>query len=87
MDNEIVRTVNEGETTNNNLIVIINGQERGFNYETFGLTFESTDNEIISAISGAVRESFGMDISNYYKVQKVLNTRNIYIIPNSVAGK
>lgn len=70
----------------NKIIVIINGEEHSYDYETFGLTFDSTDSEIITAISGAVSESFGTDISQYYKVQKVLNTRNIYIIPNSVAG-
>lgn len=70
----------------NKIIVIINGEEQSYDYEPFGLTFDSTDSEIIAAISGAVQETFHTDISQYYKVQKVLNTRNIYIIPNSVAG-
>lgn len=70
----------------NKIIVIINGEEQSYDYEPFGLTFDSADSEIIAAISGAVQETFHVDISQYYKVQKVLNTRNIYIIPNSTAG-
>jgi hypothetical protein len=70
----------------NKIIVIINGEEHNYDYEVFGLTFDSTDSEIISAMNSAIQEAFNVDILQYYKVQKVLNTKNIYIIPNSVAG-
>jgi hypothetical protein len=70
----------------NKIIVIINGEEHSYDYEPFGLTFDSSDSEIITAISAAIQESFHTDISQYYKVSRVTNTKNIYIIPNSVAG-
>ena len=70
----------------NKIIVVINGAEESYDFEPFGLTFDSSDSEIKGAITGAIREKFGVDISEYYKVQKVLDKKNVYIFPNSVAG-
>jgi len=68
------------------VFVTIGGRDYIKNYDDFGLTFDSTESEIISAISDAVREELGQDITSLYKVRKAENTKNIYIIPNSVAG-
>ena len=70
----------------NKIIVVINGTEESYDFDAFGLNFDSSDSEIKSAIAGAVQEKFAVDISEYYKVQKVLDKRNVYIFPNSTAG-
>jgi hypothetical protein len=68
------------------LIVSIEGRDWIQNLSMFGLTIESSEQEIMSAITPAIREEFNTDISNYYKVRKALNSQNVHIIPNSVAG-
>lgn len=71
----------------NKVIVTIEGNDWIRDYSDFNLTFESTEEEIITAIAAAINEEFGVDITNYYKVRKSVNSQNIHIIPNSVAGK
>jgi hypothetical protein len=33
-----------------------------------------------------IQEEFNQDISDTFKIRKAVNSQNIYIIPNSVAG-
>jgi len=68
------------------LIVSIEGRDWIQDLSMFGLTIESSEQDIMSAITPAIREEFNTDISNYYKVRKALNSQNVHIIPNSVAG-
>ena len=74
----------------NKIIVCVNGADRFYDYEQFGLSFDSSDGDIIGAIRPAVRETFGVDIgtgaSSLYKTRKAVESRNIYVIPNSTAG-
>ncbi len=68
------------------IIVSIDGCDWIRDLVSFGLTIDSSEQEIMSAVSSAIREEFNTDITNYYKVRKALNSQNVHIIPNSVAG-
>lgn len=74
----------------NKIIVCVNGADRFYDYEQFGLSFDDSESTILSAIGPAVRETFGVDIGNgassLYKTRKAIESRNIYVIPNSTAG-
>ena len=75
----------------NKIIVCIEGQDWIQDYSDYGLNFDSPENDIMGAIAPAVREKFNTSIhdgTNYlYKTRKAVESRNIYIIPNSTAGK
>jgi len=58
--------------------------------EDLGLSFESTDDEVLSTIRPLIQEAFNIDIKNgsewLFKVHRADDRGNFYIIPNSVAG-
>lgn len=82
---EIDAVVREDEVTNR-FVVVVEGREYSQQLDRFGLTFDSSEQEIISAVRQEILEATRQDISRHYKVQKETNTRTVYIIPNSTAG-
>jgi hypothetical protein len=73
------------------IIVAVAGDDEILDYNTFGLTFDSTDAEVLTAIRPLVQERFNVDLQGpggawLYKTRKATNSRNIYVIPNSTAG-
>lgn len=70
----------------NKVVVTIEGQDWQRDLEAVGLTFDSNEREIMTALAPLIREEFGVDITDYYKVRKATNTGNIYVIPSSTAG-
>jgi hypothetical protein len=82
----VITLIDPDEQVKNKILVTINGQDWQKNLSDFGLTFDSSDREIMERISSAVQEEFGEDISDSYKIRKATNTQNIYVIPSSVAG-
>lgn len=68
------------------VIVTVEGNDFIKDLSDYGLSFESNDRDVIDALAPVIREEFGVDISDYYKVRKAVNNRNVYIIPSSVAG-
>lgn len=87
-NNNVVAITNEAleEEVTSKLIVTIQGQDYIRDLNFFGLTFDSSEDEIISAVAPAIQEEYDVDITSYYKVRKATNTENVYVIPNSVAG-
>ena len=80
----------ESEVTDK-LIICINGEDWILPYDDFGITFNSTETEIMEAIRPAIQEQFDVDIKDeesgwLYKTRKATNTHNVYIVPNSTAG-
>lgn len=77
-------------TLENKIVVCANNEDRVYDYETFGLTFDSSEAEILSTISPMVRESLGVSLESggrwLFKTHKTTTNRNTYIIPNSTAG-
>jgi hypothetical protein len=82
----VIQVLNPTEEVTDKIIVTLDGEDKVVDTQSIGLTFESSESEIMGALSPMIQEEFGKDISEYYKVQKSTNSRNIHIIPNSVAG-
>ena len=75
----------------NKIIVCVEGNDWITDYADYGLTFDSSDNEILTRLSSAITERFGVNINDdesgwLYKTRKALDSQNIYVIPNSTAG-
>lgn len=66
------------------------GQDFQRKLEDLGLSFEASDEEILSTIQPLVLEAFNKDIEDagewLFKVHRADDKNNIYIIPNSEAG-
>lgn len=82
---EIDAVIREDAVTNK-VVVIANSHEYSQELARFGLTFDSSEADVIQAIAPGIREESQVDISRGYKVQKATNTRTIFVIPNSTAG-
>lgn len=74
--------------TNNGVTVsvILENREVPFSGEQLAVTMDSTSDEILSAVAGAVREAHNIDISNNFKVRKLTESNKICIIPETTAG-
>lgn len=76
----------------NKIVICIEGQDQYWNYSSFDLSFDSSEQQILETLKSAIHEHFGVDIKdNYsgwlYKTRKAVDSRNTYLIPNSTAGK
>jgi len=81
-------TISSGEVSDK-IIVSIAGDDTILEYANLGLTFDSPEDEVLSAIRPVIQEAHQTDIydgSWLYKVRKAVNSRNIHVIPNSTAG-
>jgi len=87
---EIVSSENITEAPKERIVICIANQDWYIDYLNYGLTFDSTESEILERLRGAIEEKFGESIRDnggwLYKTRKALDSRNIYIIPNSTAG-
>lgn len=77
--------ISENEVTDT-LFITMDGQDYQRPLEHFSLTIDSTESEVLAAVSPAILEQFGVDLEQDYKVRKAQANRNIYIIPSSTAG-
>jgi hypothetical protein len=81
----------ESQIVENKLVICIEGQDQFWNYSDYRLSFDSTENEILSTLQPAIEEHFGVSIKDdfsgwLYKTRKAVDSKNIYLIPNSTAG-
>jgi hypothetical protein len=74
----------------NRIVVALNGDDEYIRYEDYGLTFDSSEQEILTAIEPRITERFSVSLRNgnswLYKTTKTIASQNIYVIPNSTAG-
>lgn len=74
----------------NKLIIAVSGEDMIVDYTDYGLTFDSSEQELLEAVRPAIQERFNTDIKDstgwLYKTRKAGESKNIYLIPNSVAG-
>jgi len=75
----------------NKLIVPIQRQDYQRDLSDLGLSFDSTDEEILETIRPVLVEVFDKDIKDdrtgwIYKIHRAEDRHNIYVIPNSEAG-
>lgn len=76
----------DGEIT-----LTMNSVDKKYQYADFGVTFESTDQEIVDALSPLLEEEEGFNLAEEYRdqaytIKRADNSRNVYIFPKSVAG-
>lgn len=68
----------------NSVVVIVNGREERIPLESLGLSMDSSNEEILDAVSGVFDE---LDSgSMLYTTRKALNTSTIYVYPKPRAG-
>jgi hypothetical protein len=68
------------------IFVTIGGDEWQRGLDEIGLSFESSEREIMDRVVPIISETFGQDIRNHYKIRKATTNRNVFIYPNSTAG-
>lgn len=67
--------------------ITINGNDQELALESLGLTMDSTEQEILNAVQGVIRENLSDDEGDStYTVRKSLNTGIIHVYPKPVAG-
>lgn len=86
----IVNTGNPAEVTDK-IIVSVAGEDEFLDFNQFGLTFDSSEAQILQAVRPLIQEKYSVDLMGthgdwLYKTRKALTHRNIHIIPNSTAG-
>lgn len=73
------------------IIVVLESVEKHYSYDQLGLTFESSDKEIRDALQPVILEETGINIfedeEELYTIKKVEESKNIYLLPKSPAGK
>jgi hypothetical protein len=82
----VITPLDPDNTAQNKIFVTINGQDWQRNLSEIGLSFDSSESEIMRSIVPMIEEEFNQNIENLYKIRKATNNQNIYVIPNSTAG-
>ncbi len=72
------------------ITVILEGADRSFSYDELGLTYESSDEEVIEALNPVFQEE-GINLKDEweeggYTIKRSDNSQNIHLYPKSTAG-
>lgn len=77
-------------TVQDKIIISVSGEDEILDYSTYGLSFDSSESEVLEAIRPLIREKYQVDLKEdgawLYKTRKAVTNRNIHVIPNSTAG-
>lgn len=73
------------------IVLILNSTEKHFQYADFNLTFESTDKEVLDALSPRVLEEEGFNLNasiddQEYTIKRQEDSKMCFIYPKSTAG-
>ena len=82
----VITPLQVDDNVHNKIFVTIDGRDWQKDLSELGLTFSSSEREIMECLTPIIQEEFNQDISGTFKIRKAVNSQNIYIIPNSVAG-
>jgi len=77
------------QNTTGEIIVTLSNSEKHYPYERLSVEYESTDKEILDALSPVLLEDEGFDIQNAeetFTIKRVEDSKNIYVFPKSTAG-
>lgn len=74
------------DTVRERIFVTVDGDEVQISLEDAGVDFDSSESEIMARVAPMVEEQTGVNITDSFKVRKMVDSHNIFIIPNSVAG-
>ena len=70
-----IELLNPDETVRDKIFVTIDGQDWQKSLDELGLSFDSTEQEIMDMIVPIIEEEFDTNISDLYKVRKVQSER------------
>ncbi len=73
------------------ITVTLESEERKYPYDTLGVGYSSSDQEIIDALDPMLEEDVGMHIADEFSrgnwtLKRVDSSQNIYVFPKSTAG-
>ena len=73
------------------VIITLSSTEKHYSFEQLGITFESTDAEILSALKPVLLEEEGFNIEEeqedgYFTIKRVDSSQNLYVFPKSTSG-
>ena len=73
------------------IIITLASTEKEYEYDRLDVTFDSSDEEILKAVSPVILEEEGFNINEeqedgYFTIKRVEDSKNIYIFPKSTAG-
>lgn len=77
------------EDVTGEVIITLSSVEKKYSYDRLGVTYESSDEEILNALTPILLEEEGFDIddsSETFTIKKVGASRNTYVFPKSTAG-
>ena len=75
-------------TPTGHIVVTLESEEKTYEYDTLGLTYDSTDQEVLDAVAPVIQEETGVDIleDGLFTVKSVTASQNKYLFPKSPAG-
>lgn len=81
----------DNEERTGNITVVLSNDEKHYEFEALGVTFESTDAEILDALYPVLMEEEGFNIKEeqaegYYTLKRQQDSKNIFVFPKSTAG-
>ena len=85
-DANIIPIEVEDDTVRNRIFVTVDGEEVQISLEDANISFEDSESDIMSRVAPMVEEQTGADITDSFKIRKMVDSHNIFIIPNSTAG-
>ncbi len=73
------------------ITITLESEERKIQYEGLEINFDSTDSEIVEALSPMLEEDVGINLKEEFDngnwmIKKIDDSENIYIFPKSTAG-
>lgn len=73
-----------------NITVILEGEDRTFSYESLGISYDSSDQEVVDALNPIFEEE-GINLKDEfenggYTLKRSDNSQNIHLYPKSTAG-
>ena len=77
--------------TTGEIIVTLASNEKHYSYERLSVSYDSTDSEILDALSPVLMEEEGFNIKEeqrdgYFTIKRVDSSKNTYVFPKSTAG-
>ena len=88
-----IDNTSEENEVRNTATLTVGGNDQVYDFEQLGITFDSTEREILAAVQGIVREAnISLEDDEQpgeytFTVRKAVNTQMIYIYPKDPAGK
>lgn len=83
---EIAEIIDSGHGVKNKVFVTIHGLDWQRDLKKLGLTFDSSAAEIMGTVAPIILEEFEEDITNLYKIKKITNNQNVFIMPSATTG-